>query len=158
MRVHMETKNSWITICGFPLLYSVHLRSYFKLWLVLLVFSTSLLLPLKRGRDQLESIWLIVAQVSIILRPFKKKILLIKTIINTILIYVICLAFWNFVTLCVWGDLFNRNLSDTLPIQETILKKWIPTSTTLGYSYWYVRIASVIINKRTSVINNMFWF
>jgi len=52
-------------------------------------------------------------------------------------------AFWNFVTLCVWGDLFNRNLSDTLPIQETILKKWIPTSTTLGYSYWLIFVSMI---------------
>jgi len=52
-------------------------------------------------------------------------------------------AFWNFVTMCCWGDLFNRNIYYALAIQETILKSWSSTSTSLGYSYWMIFISMI---------------
>jgi len=52
-------------------------------------------------------------------------------------------AFWNFVTLCVWGDLFNRNLYYALAIAETILKSWKSSSTSLGYSYWIIFLSMI---------------
>ncbi|XP_046656792.1 uncharacterized protein LOC124349904 isoform X1 [Daphnia pulicaria] len=42
------------------------------------------------------------------------------------------------ITLSLWGDLYSSELSSELAIQETILDKYIMSSTNLGFSYWFV--------------------
>ncbi|EFX74197.1 hypothetical protein DAPPUDRAFT_324573 [Daphnia pulex] len=42
------------------------------------------------------------------------------------------------ITLSLWGDLYSSGLSSELAIQETILDKYIMSSTNLGFSYWFV--------------------
>lgn len=62
----------------------------------------------------------------------------LKSVIHreSVLITFIVTGVAAFITLCIWGGLFDKGLSKELAIQETITNEWAVSKSNLGYSYW----------------------